>query len=148
VIWVAFAVFVVAQAAMMFAFYRKVLRPLPAQINELLFERHLKNEFTAIDSDTAELVRVKLLELEEERLEAIARYEAVKGKRLNTTEKAERDGIKKAVSRLTSQIDGLRKQLDSIYGAPVLSHLRRFEEVKLVSAINNWLDANGSLTRR
>jgi hypothetical protein len=71
--WVGLAVFLVAQVAMMFAFYRVVLRPLPAQINDLLFKRHLENDFTNIASDTAELVRVKLLELEAERLEAVVR---------------------------------------------------------------------------
>ena len=44
---------------------------LPSQINELIFQRHLENDFTEVASDTALSFRVKLLELEEERLNAI-----------------------------------------------------------------------------
>lgn len=138
--WVAIFVFLAAQVAVLFAFYRIVLRPLPGQINELLFERHFKNDFADTASDTAELVRVKLLELEAERLETIANYEAVKGKRLNTTEKAQREGLKKAASQLTRQIKGLRERLDTLYAPPVLSHLLKFEQLKLVAVLNDFLD--------
>lgn len=138
--WVGVAIFLVAQIAMLFAFYRVVLRPLPEQINDLLFKRHLENDFSSIASDTADLVRVKLLELEEERLEAIIEYEALKGLRLNTTEKAKREAMKKAADRLSRQVDATRGRLEKIYAPPVLLHLRKFEELRFVVALNALLD--------
>ena len=141
VIWIFLVVFIIIQMAILFAVYRVILRPIPGQIHELLYERHLKNEFTQISTDTADLVRSALLKLEEERLETAMAYEAVKGGRnLNTTEKAERDAKKKAIERLTKQIDGTRNHLEKFYAPPVLSHLRKFEELRLVTALNSLID--------
>lgn len=146
---ISFLIFLVAQIAMMFAFYHFVIRPLPEQINDLLFKQHLKNDFTHVATDTAELVRTKLLELEAERLEAVCSYEAVKGKqKLSITQRNSRDGLKKAVDQLGRQIDALRKQLDVLYASPVLSHLRQFEELRLVAALNARLDQIAKTGRR
>lgn len=142
-------VFVLVQLTILFAVYRVILRPIPGQIHELLYERHLKNDFTRIPNDTADLVRSKLLELEEERLEAVMAYEAVKGVRnLSTTERAEREAKKKAIEQLTKQIDGTRKRLEEFYAPPVLSHLREFEELRLVTALNRFIDEMSKRGRR
>lgn len=146
--WLGLAALIVLQAVMMFAFYRVVLRPLPAQINDLLFKRHLNNQFTHVSLDTAELVRAQLLQLEAERLEAVVRYEAVRGKRLNTTQKAEREGLKKAVEQLNRQIEALRGQLEALYSEPVLAHLRKFEEMRFVKALNSRLDTAAKRKKR
>lgn len=84
-------IFVVAQVVILLAFSRVVIR-LPAQINDLLFRRHLENDFTRTDSKVAQSIRDKLLELEVERLDAIVSYEAVKGKRLSVTGSAQLRG--------------------------------------------------------
>lgn len=139
-LWIVLVVLLVAQVAILFAFYRVVLRPLPGQINELLFVRHLENDFTGIATDTADMVRVKLLELEAERLQAVIEYEGLKGLRLNTTESAKREGLKKASERLTRQIAATRVRLDTLYAPPVLSHLHKFEELRFVAALNRYLD--------
>lgn len=82
-------------------------------------------------------MRTKLLELETERLEAVCSHEAVKGKqKLSITKRNSRDGLKKAVDQLGRQIDALRKQLNVLYASPVLSHLRQFEELRLVASLN------------
>lgn len=138
--WVGIVIFLVVQVALLFAFYRVVIRQLPGQINDLLFRQHVQNDFTGIASDTAKLVQEKLLMLEAERLDAIVAFEAVKGKRLRTTESAQRQALKQAVSRLSKQIDGLRGQLDAMYAPEVMSHLRKFEELRLVAALNRFLD--------
>lgn len=138
---ISIVVFLLAQVAILFTFYRVVLRPIPGQIHELLYERHLKNEFTQIATDTADLVRSRLLELEAERLEAVVAYGALKGRRnLTTTERAERDAKKKVIERLTRQIVETRKRLEDLYAPPVLSHLRSFENLRMVTALNNFLD--------
>lgn len=132
--------FLVAQIVVLFAFYRMVLRPLPGQINELLFKRQLKNDFTKTATDVADLLRVKLLELEAERLEAVAEYEALKGRRLNQTDTLKREALKKAEIRLTKQISGIYRRLSDLYAEPVLVHLRKFEQMRLVAAINLYID--------
>lgn len=132
--------FLAIQVVVLFAFYRIVLRPLPGQINELLFERHLKNEFTNISADTAELVRAGLLSLEAERLEAVVAYESLKGLRLNTTRRGEREALKKTVERLTRTIRATQIRLGELYAPPVLEHLRAFEELAFLAALNRHID--------
>lgn len=146
--WFALVVFLVAQVTVLFVFYRVVIRPLPAQINDLLFKQHLNNDFTRIASGTADVVRMKFRKLEDERLEAIANYEALKGKRLTATESAQRKAFKDAEKQLTRQIGGLRDRLNELYAPDVLSHLRRFEELRLVAALNRFLDSKQLKSRR
>jgi hypothetical protein len=135
------AFFLLIQIVILFVFYRVVLKPLPAQINELLFSEHFKSCLAKTAEDTAELVRAKLLELESERLEALSKYEALKGRRgLTTTERNEREGLKKTCDQLDRQIKGFRGQLGSLYSVPVLAHLRKFEGIRFVAAINKYLD--------
>ncbi|MBV7431953.1 hypothetical protein KRX53_01235 [Dermabacteraceae bacterium TAE3-ERU5] len=142
VIILALLVFLAAQIGILFAFYRMVLRPLPTQINELLFVRHINNELTKTATDAAELLRVKLLELEEERLEAIAKYEALKGRRkITETQKAERVAFKKATENLASQISGIQSRISELYTEPpVFSNIYRIEQTRLVTVINRYLD--------
>lgn len=142
--WLAVVVFLLAQEVMLFAFYRVVIRPLPAQINDLLFKRHLENDFTQVSAETAASIRDAFTKLEDERLVAIVEYEALKGKRLSVTESAQRKAFKEAASRLARQIDGLRGQLNELYAPEVLTHLRRFEELRLVAALNRFLDVRQS----
>jgi hypothetical protein len=143
VFFVELAIFSLLQAGLLFAFYRLVVRPLPGQVNNLLYKRHVENDFTEIAKDTADLVRTKLMLLESERLDAIARYEALKGKRLNTTDSNERRALKSAIDQLGKQIDGLRTRISAMYAPEVLSYLRRFEEIRLVAALNRFLDEKG-----
>lgn len=137
-----FVFFLLMQIVILFVFYRVVLKPLPAQINELLFSEHFKSCLAKTTEDTSELVRAKLLELESERLEALSKYEALKGRRgLTTTERNEREGLKKTCAQLDRQIKGVREQLGSLYSVPVLVYLRKFERIRFVAAINKYLDA-------
>lgn len=133
-------VFLLLQIVFLFVFYRLVLRDLPSQINELLFERHLKNELTEIAKDTADVVRLKLMELEQERADVMVRYEGLKGKRLDITQTNERNGLKKSLDQLAKEINGYRTSIAKIYGSGVLDDLKRIERLKIVSAINRYLD--------
>lgn len=133
-------VFLLIQIVFLFIFYRLVLRPLSRQINVPLLERHLENELTKAAEDTANLVRTKLLELEGEGLEAVVKYEGLKGVRLNTTEKGEREALKKTIKRLSSTIEATQKRLGELYKPSVLEHIRKIEEARFVAAPNRYLD--------
>ena len=124
-----------------YLFYRKILKPLPDKINEIIFSKKFENEITEIAKDSADEIRFHILELESERLDAIVEYEALKGKRLNTTESARRKSLKEAANTLDKKIKGLYNQINSIYAPDILVYLEKYEKRKLVNALNNLLDS-------
>lgn len=136
-----FAMFLIAQAVIAFAFYRWVIRPLPDVVNRLVIERHLANELTGVAEDRATVIRLKLLDLEQRRIDAVANYCAVKGKRLATPEERRgREALQKTAKDLTKQISNLQAEIESIYGTDTMQMFRKFEQNRFVAAANRYLD--------
>lgn|GEM_PF-3937426 len=124
-----------------YLFYRKILKPLPNKINEIILSKKFENEITEIAKDVADEIRFHILELESERLDAIVEYEALKRKRLNDTESARRKSLKEAANTLDKKIKGLYNQINSMYAPDILVYLEKYEKRKLVNALNNLLDS-------
>lgn len=128
------------QVVIGFAFYRMAVRNLPDRINDLILKGHIENDLTKVAHDTADLVRTRILELEEERIEALVGFARLKGRRLGVTESNQRRAYKKSLETLSRQIELTHAELYRIYGSDVLLVLEWFERIKLVRAVNGYLD--------
>lgn len=132
--------FAFMQIVLFIAFYRIIIRPLPDRINDVIFRKHLSNDFTEVASDVAALVRSKLLDLEEQRFDALVSHAALKGKRLNVSESEKRAAYLRTARKLDVQIKAVHAQLNVTYGTDVMKILRRIEENRAFSVLNAYLD--------
>lgn len=137
---------IATQAILLFLFYRKILRPLPREINRYILDRHLEGSFVDVSLRRAEIVKNELLELEKERCKTIIEYRPLKGKRLSVKDSNYRTSLKKTIKELGDQISELEKEYSELYadGSSGLKCLKKIEENSLISAVNSWIDGSGS----
>lgn len=137
---------ILMQGIFLFVFYRKVIRPLPIEINRYILGKHLEGGFTDASLQRAETVKNKLIQLEVERCDAIAECRALKYKQLSTTGTNHREALRQTIKQLGNQIDELELEYSELYAEDhsALKCIREFEEIKIISAINSWIDKCGN----
>lgn len=144
VLWL-FFVSILMQVIFLLVFYRKVIRPLPLEINRYILGRHLEGNFMDASLQRAETVKNKLIQLEKERCEAIVECRALKHKQLSTTATNHRKALRRTIKQLGDQIDELELEYSKLYAEDrsALRCIRKFEEIKVISMINSWIDKCG-----
>nr|WP_225750867.1 hypothetical protein [Pseudoclavibacter sp. Marseille-Q3772] len=99
------------------------------------------NDFEKIPQQLVNQTRERMLELNQERIDAESDYIALKGRRgLTETQRQEREAKRRAVQELTKQIKGLRKSLEKLYAPPSLSRFESLEDNMVVRALNRLVD--------
>lgn len=136
---------ILMQGIFLLVFYRKVIHPLPVEINRYILGRHLEGSFMDASLQRAETVKNKLIQLERERCEAIVECRVLKHKHLSTTDTNHRKALRQTIKQLGDQINELELEYSKLYAkdCSTLRCIRKFEEIRIISMINSWIDKCG-----